>query len=130
MKFIRFTLIFILALYNTSYIMAIEEAKNPPAQPKAEEQYEHNPDYDQVVDEYRKYLINVPDYVKEEIHEFRIKVAEINKSKKELYKRLSKQAQDYLKKEQKYKKKLPLKVRKKLEKRDPKVESKGEEVKK
>ena len=122
MKPMRFILICILALYNGAFIIAAEEGEKTPTQSKPEEQYEHNPDYDKIVDEYKKYLINVPDYVKEEIHEFRVKMAEINKSKKELYKKLSQQAQGYLKKEQKYKKKLPLKVRKKLEKINPKDE--------
>jgi hypothetical protein len=77
---------------------------------------ETDPKYQEVIDEYKKYLDSVPAEVRKEIEEYRIKIFEINKDKKELYKKLSQEAQGYLKTEQKLKKKLPIKLRKEVAK--------------
>jgi hypothetical protein len=85
---------------------------------KEESGKEISPSYQEVIDEYKKYVEHTPAEVRQEVEKYRIKIAEINKSKKELYKKLSQEAQGYLKTEQKLKKKLPAKLRKEIKKTD------------
>ncbi len=66
-------------------------------------------DYQEIVDDYKAYLSTVPQNVQNEIREFRTAVAKIQKRKKELYKKLSNEAQEYLKTEEGYRRKLPIK---------------------
>ena len=65
-------------------------------------------DFQKVVEEYKKYVSQVPAGIREEIIAYRKEIARINKEKRLLYKKLSQEAQDYLKTEQEYKKRLPL----------------------
>ena len=61
-----------------------------------------------VIDEYKDYVAKIPAEIREEIISYRKEIAKINKHKKVLYAKLSQASQNYLKKEQQYKKKLPL----------------------
>jgi hypothetical protein len=65
-------------------------------------------DIQKIIDEYKTYLGTIPEDVRNEIVEFRKKIAAINKEKRDEYRKLSKASQDYLREEQKYKKRLPL----------------------
>ncbi len=65
-------------------------------------------EFQKVIDEYKDYLSTVPLEIREEIVTFRKDTAKLNKEKKDLYKKLSQGSQNYLKKEQQYKKKLPI----------------------
>lgn len=67
--------------------------------------------YQKVVAEYKQYLKSVSPDVRHEIILYRQEVAEINKTKIALYKKLSQQAQQFLAKERELKKKLPIKDR-------------------
>ena len=60
------------------------------------------------IDEYKDYVAKIPAEIREEIISYRKEIAKINKHKKVLYAKLSQASQNYLKKEQQYKKKLPL----------------------
>jgi len=76
-----------------------------------------------VIGEYKAYLAATPKETREEILAYRSEMEKINKAKRELYKKLSQEAQGFLVKEQEFKKKLPIKQRgqiniNKLEKRD------------
>ncbi len=68
--------------------------------------------YTQTVDEYKKYLATVKKEVRDEVVEYRREVARVNKTKIDLYKKLSQEAQVFLAKERELKKKLPIKERK------------------
>jgi len=59
-----------------------------------------------VIEEFAKYTSQIPGDVREEVKNYRIEIVKINQQKRELYKRLSQEAQKYLAEEQKYKKEL------------------------
>jgi hypothetical protein len=65
-------------------------------------------EFQKIIDEYKDYVAKVPVTVRDEVIAYRKEIAKINKEKKLLYKKLSQESQDYLKKEQEYKKRLPL----------------------
>jgi len=65
-------------------------------------------EFQKVVEEYKSYVAKIPAEVREEIITYRKEIAKINKEKRLLYKKLSQEAQNYLKTEQDYKKRLPL----------------------
>ena len=65
--------------------------------------------YQKIVAEYKEYLRHIPSEVRQEIRAYRQGIAEINKAKSALYKKLSQEAQKFLAKERDIKKKLPIK---------------------
>ena len=65
-------------------------------------------EFQKVVDEYKSYVAKIPTEVREGIITYRKEIAKINKEKRLLYRQLSQEAQNYLKTEQDYKKRLPL----------------------
>lgn len=69
-----------------------------------------------IVAQFEAYLRTLPENIVEEITQFRQDIAQLNKQKKQLYKTLSKQAQLYLAREQDFKKKLPVRDRRSLNK--------------
>lgn len=60
----------------------------------------------QTIEEYKIYIRIVPESVRTEISDYRIKLHKINQEKQNLYNKLSFEAQDYLKQVQVFKKKL------------------------
>lgn len=70
--------------------------------------------FDKVIDEYKAHAASISLEVKNEIVNYRKEVANLNKQKKALYKKLSNQAQEYLRIEQKFRKKLPLDYKKRV----------------
>ncbi|MDX1924178.1 MAG: hypothetical protein SFT91_03000 [Rickettsiaceae bacterium] len=65
--------------------------------------------YQDIIDDYKSYLSSVPEETRNEIKEFRKEVAKLQKKKKDLYKKLSNSAQEYLRIEEGYRRKLPVK---------------------
>lgn len=65
-------------------------------------------EFQKIIDEYKSYVATIPPEVREEIIAYRKEVAQLNKQKKLLYRKLSHVSQNYLKKEQQYKQQLPL----------------------
>lgn len=59
-----------------------------------------------IIDDFEAYVAGIPLHVRDEIKEYRVKIANINKEKRELYKKISQEAQNYLTKEQQYKKRI------------------------
>ena len=78
---------------------------------EANQESEH---YEQIVNDYKKYLASVDTKFRDEIIEYRKELREINTKKRELYKKLSQQAQAHLKKESVFRNKLPVETRKKF----------------
>ncbi len=98
-----FTIYLLIALFASVTNAAEQEADS---KPKAKL---HDPaEFQKVIDEYKDYVAKIPPEIREEIISYRKEVARVNKQKKLLYKKLSQASQNYLKKEQQYKKKLPL----------------------
>ena len=64
--------------------------------------------YQDIVDDYKSYLATVPENIRIEITTFRKEITRIQKRKKDLYQRLSRGAQEYLKVEEGYRRKLPI----------------------
>lgn len=104
-NFALFLTLIITTCFSVNNIYAAEDKKNDEA-PKAK--LRDPAQFQKVIDEYKDYLATVPSEIREEIITFRKETARLNKEKKELYKKLSQGSQNYLKKEQQYKKKLPL----------------------
>lgn len=69
-------------------------------------------EFQKVVDSYKAYLADVNVKIRDEIIAYRKEVAKFNRLKREEYQKLSQDAQNFLAKEQEFKKKLPLKQRK------------------
>lgn len=118
------TIILLLILIINSSVFASEEQLTNNNQTEKKQTQElannkkddENPEYQKIIDEYRKFLQSVPQNVREEVVEYRIQNAKINNEKKKLYKSLSIEAQKFLKTEQEYKRKLPIKLKKDLNK--------------
>jgi ABC-type phosphate transport system auxiliary subunit len=109
-----------------SSFAANENAKNPTATETGPLKQE----YQKVIDEYKKHLQTVPKDLREEVKVFRKEMVRLNNEKREVYKKLSNQAQDFLKKEREFKKKLPIHMRKQLNTDNITEQSKDSEVKK
>lgn len=65
-----------------------------------------NDELQKIINDFDAYVAGIPANVREEIKEYRIKIAHINKEKRELYTRISQEGQNYLAEEQKYKKRM------------------------
>jgi len=65
-------------------------------------------EFQKVIDEYKAYVAKISPKVRDEIIEYRKSVAKLNKQKSLLYRQLSQESQNYLKKEHQYKQQLPL----------------------
>lgn len=99
--------IFFPASYSIADDTKASEVSKPVNSSKEEE-------FQKVVTEYREYVAKIPASVRDEVVEYRKVVANLNKEKRVLYRKLTQDAQDYLKQEQEYKKKLPMNKRKLL----------------
>lgn len=64
-------------------------------------------EFQQVVDEYKSYAAKVDPSVRDEVITYRKEIAKLNKKKRLLYRKLSQEAQEHLKQEQQFKKRLP-----------------------
>lgn len=63
-------------------------------------------EYNKVIEKYKTELNKTPDKIREEIIAYRKEISRLNQQKAELFDKLSQDAQDYLKKEFHYRKKL------------------------
>lgn len=88
------------------FASAATAAEKGNAKPKA--QLRGPAEFQKVIDDYKAYVATIPPEIRDEVIEFRKEIARLNKEKKLLYRKLSQASQNYLKKEQQYKKKLPL----------------------
>ncbi|ABY72023.1 hypothetical protein BTU51_0101 [Rickettsia rickettsii] len=61
-----------------------------------------------IIDDFSAYAGTIKPEVREEIQQYRVAIVKINKKKRELYNRLSKEAQNFLAEQQKYKQKLSI----------------------
>ena len=95
----------IAVLFTFSHAIAEEAPNKGPTATDTNDTEKHK----QAVEEYKKFLNGVPPVVRDEIREYRKSVMKINKEKAGLYKKLSQEAQDFLSKEQQFKRKLPAK---------------------
>lgn len=71
-----------------------------------------NANSDKIIADYKAYLATIKPELRNEVVTYRKDVAKINKQKRELYHKLSQEAQNYLAKEQEYKRKLPIRQKK------------------
>jgi hypothetical protein len=74
--------------------------------------------YQKVITEYREHLSKVPKEVREEIKNFRLEIAKLQAKKRDVYSKLSVQAQEYLKTEDQFRKKLPVDKEGRIEVKD------------
>lgn len=104
MKIIKlFVLIF--AMFGvTSYVNATGAGK--PVN-KQGEKIKQEAEFQEVIDEYKAYVSMVKPEIRDEVIAYRKEIAKLNKQKRLHYRKLSQDAQDYLKKEQEFKKRLP-----------------------
>ena len=73
-----------------------------------------NSEHQKVIDDFKKYLLTIEPSIREEIKNYRVKMRDLNAKKIELYKKLTQEAQNVLKREREFKKKLPWPERKEL----------------
>ena len=65
-----------------------------------------NDELQKIIDDFSSYAATIPPEIREEVKKYRIEIAKINNQKRELYKKISQEAQNYLAKEQEYKKRM------------------------
>ncbi|XVN42407.1 MAG: hypothetical protein RCG15_07290 [Candidatus Rickettsia vulgarisii] len=65
-----------------------------------------NDELQKIINDFNSYAGKIPVNIREEVKNYRVKIAEINKGKRELYRKMSQEAQNYLAEEQKYKKRI------------------------
>ncbi|XVN41947.1 MAG: hypothetical protein RCO49_00210 [Rickettsia endosymbiont of Argas persicus] len=63
-----------------------------------------------IIDEFYAYAGTIKPEIREEIQKYRVEIVNINKKKRELFNSLSKEAQNFLTQEQKYKQRLSFSV--------------------
>lgn len=107
MKNLKLYVLILAVILPTSLTLGNNKNQSNSAGSKEEE-------FQQVVNEYREYVAKIPVSVRDEVIEYRKEVAKLNKEKRVLYRKLSQDAQDYLKQVQSYKKRLPMNKRKML----------------
>ena len=105
----RHYFLFFIIFAFTNIAITAEEIKTD--EPKAK--LLNSADFQEVINNYKAYVAQISPEIRNEVIAYRTEIAQINKQKKILYKKLSQASQNYLKKEQQYKQKLPL-DRKKL----------------
>lgn len=105
MNKIKKTIFILMSILFISPAFATDEvAKNEKSAAKLRDPAE----FQKIIEEYKAYAATVPVEIRQEVIAYRKDVAKLNKQKKALYNKLSQAGQNYLKKEQQYKKKLPL----------------------
>jgi len=110
----NFLKLFLLLSIITSYqgLLAEENTakteKSKAPRPASQEKIKAPDEFHKIIADYKEYAANIKPEVREEVIAFRMEMAKLNKKKRLLYRRLTADAQEYLKKEQHYKKKLPL----------------------
>ena len=112
-------LVLVLFAVNVIAAEAESKAKKPMAKLRGPAEFQ------KVIDDYKAYVAKIPPKIRDEIIEYRKSVAKLNKQKRLLYRQLSQDSQNYLKKEQQYKKKLPLNRKSLIN-----IESPGQKAKK
>lgn len=110
-------IVFIIVTLFVGSAFAEEDNKsNEIPQAKLRDQSE----FQKVIDEYKAYVLTITPETRDEIIAYRKEYARLNKEKKNLYKKLSQASQNYLKKEQQFKKRLPLNRKNLIAIEDPK----------
>lgn len=83
---------------------SLADQQPPPSSPKHLNKNNTTDELQKIINDFDSYVATIPANVRTEVKEYRIKIANINKEKRELYKRITQEAQHYLAEEQKYKK--------------------------
>ncbi len=107
----------ILLLIFSAYSYANTDNTIPHANGKIDiqqEQHKERLESQKIITQFKQYLQTLSPEMIKEVQEYRKSIAQLNKQKRQLYKKLSKQVQLYLAKEQEFKKKLPIKDKQKL----------------
>ena len=123
-KIKNITACLLLILFASTAIAAEKNNAKPKAQLRGPAEFQ------KVIDDYKSYVATIPPEIRDEVIEFRKEIARLNKEKKLLYRKLSQASQNYLKKEQQYKKKLPLNRKSLINIDDPGKKEKKAESKK
>lgn len=76
---------------------------------KSEAKLPDSAEFEKIISEYKAYVAKVKPEIREEVIEYRKEVAKLNKQKRLLFRKLSQESQEYLKKEQEFKGRLPIK---------------------
>jgi Skp family chaperone for outer membrane proteins len=105
-------LLFLFAIFLNISIFAADDNASQPA-PQANQQINSDDsNIQKIIEEYKAYVAKIDPKLRDEIIEYRKKISQINRQKRDLYKTLTKEAQEYLATEQKYKKQLPINQKK------------------
>lgn len=107
LRVLLFLLTFSTLLYN-SVAFAEDSTESKMKESKTAPALKDSSDFQKIIDEYKSYVAKIPPEVRDEVIEYRKEVAKLNKQKRLLYRKLTQDSQEYLQKEQQYKKRLPL----------------------
>jgi hypothetical protein len=99
------TVIGILLLSSNSFA-STESIENVKKVEQTSVSENNNSELQKIIDDFSLYTAKIPAEVREEVQNYRKKIAEINQEKRNLYKKISQEAQNYLATEQEYKKKI------------------------
>ena len=124
MHLIKIIFIIFIILWNHNIILATDQVVAATKPDNNDDHTSTEPtktaaNFQKIIDEFKSYAKSVPQEVQDEIVEYRIKIANLNKQKRQLYKKLSQDAQDYLQQLQAYKTKLPLQHKKPINDQGP-----------
>lgn len=98
---------------SNSYVYSVETDNTSQKNEAGVDQFQ------KVVDEYKAYVAEIKPELRDEIVEFRKEISKINKQKREKYQKLSQEAQNYLAKEQEFRKRLPVRQKKMINLQSP-----------
>ncbi|MFK7973908.1 MAG: hypothetical protein AB8B66_03495 [Rickettsiaceae bacterium] len=101
-SYIKVTVLFVMVMLFGAVAIADDKAAKPAAKLRDPAEFE------KIIDDYKAFVATVTPELRDEIITYRKSISSLNQQKKVLYKKLSQEGQNYLKKEQEYKKKLPL----------------------
>lgn len=71
--------------------------------------------YQKIIEDYKKHLAKTPPEIREEIKKYRLAIAKLQKQKRDLYIKLSKQSQNFLKAEENFRNMLPVSTEDKID---------------
>lgn len=107
LRVLLFLISFSTLLFNFS-TFAEDSAQLDKKETKSAPNLKESADFQKIIDEYKSYVAKISPVIREEVIEYRKEIAKLNKQKRILYRKLSQDSQEYLQKEQQYKKRLPI----------------------
>jgi hypothetical protein len=104
----RFILVFLFTVFSYPLVSMASKSEEKHMEQKQVNEIDNEAFYRKMIEDYKKNLSTVPSELRKEIRDFRIAIAKLQKEKRDLYKKLSIQAQEYLRQEEQFRRRLPV----------------------